>query len=184
MTPHEFYMFWKRPPQPIDVKTTNILATNSAEVHHISYLQTSVFKIHLVFIIYCCYIQFQFTLVTCSDLLSKSNAPFSENDPQNKSCKILKMIPEQKWPPPWQVIYDHYGSCQPLPPPLGFILHDISVFAGSMVLLFHVNHLCHRGISSLSLWFGQLVNILFLAIQGGWNSLLVLFPFYSFLRDA
>ena len=52
MTPHEFYMFWKRPPpQPIDVKTTNILATNSAEVHHISYLQTSVFKIHLVFII-------------------------------------------------------------------------------------------------------------------------------------
>ena len=47
MTPHEFYMFCKRPPQPIDVKTTNILATNSAEVHHISYLQTSVFKIHL-----------------------------------------------------------------------------------------------------------------------------------------
>ena len=142
MIPHEFYMFWKRPPpQPIDVKTTNILATNIAEVHHISYLQTSVFKIHLVFIIYCCYIQFQFTLVTCFDLLSWSNAPFSENDPQNKSCKILKMIPVQKWPPPWGVIYDHYGSCLPLPPPPPIKFHsDISVFAGSMVLLFQVNH--------------------------------------------
>ena len=100
MTPHEFYLFWKRPPQPIDVKTTNIVATNSADVHHISYLQTSVFKIHLVFIIYCCYNQSQFTLVTCFDLLSWSNAPFSENDSQNKSCKILKMIPEQNGRPP------------------------------------------------------------------------------------
>ena len=88
------------PPQPIDVKTTNIVATNSAEVHHISYLQTSVFKIHLVFIIYRCYNQSQFTLVTCFDLLSWSNAPFSENDSQNKSCKILKMIPEQNGRPP------------------------------------------------------------------------------------
>ena len=71
MTPMNFTCFESDPPpQPIDVKTTNILATNSAEVHHISYLQTSVFKIHLVFIIYCCYIQSQFTLVTCFDLLS------------------------------------------------------------------------------------------------------------------
>ena len=90
-----FTCFESDPPQPIDVKTMNILATNSAEVHHISYLQNSVFKIHLVFIVYCCYIQSQFTLVTCFDLLSRSNAPFSEDDPQNKSCKILKMIPEQ-----------------------------------------------------------------------------------------
>ena len=50
-----FTCFESGPPQPIDVKTTNILATNSAEVHLISYLQTSVFKIHLVFIIYGCY---------------------------------------------------------------------------------------------------------------------------------
>ena len=150
MIPHEFYMFWKRPPpQPIDVKTTNILATNIAEVHHISYLQTSVFKIHLVFIIYCCYIQFQFTLVTCFDLLSWSNAPFSENDPQNKSCKILKMIPVQKWPPPWGVIYDHYGSCLPLPPPP---LSFIPTSQCSLARWFYSSKLIilrHRWISSL-----------------------------------
>ena len=49
------------PPLPIVVETTNILATKSAEVHHILYLKSC---LRLVFTIYGCYIEFQFTLVS------------------------------------------------------------------------------------------------------------------------
>lgn len=49
------------PPLPIVVETTNILATNSAEVHHILYLKSCLGS---VFTIYGCYIKFQFTIVS------------------------------------------------------------------------------------------------------------------------
>ena len=143
MTPHEFYMFWKRPPQPIDVKTTNILATNSAEVHHINYLQTIVF---LRFIWCLLFIAVTFSLNSPSlpalTYFHEVMHPFLKMTRKTNHARFWKWSPSKMAAPLRGNIRPLWLLPAPSPPPPPIKFHtDISVFAGSMVLLFQVNHL-------------------------------------------
>ena len=89
--------------QLIAVGNTNILAANGAEVYHILYLYSRIYKID----VYGCYNQFQWTFVTAlywfiftkfNKMALLGNASLSEND--SKPFNILKMTSQQNGRPP------------------------------------------------------------------------------------
>ena len=137
------------PPQPIDVKTTNILATNSAEVHHISYLQL----VFLRFIWCLLFIAVTFSLNSPSlpalTYFQEVTHPFLKMSHKTNHARFWKWSPCKMAAPLRGNIRPLWLLPAPPPPPLSFILTSqcslARWFYSSKLII-----LSHRGISSLS----------------------------------